>query len=212
MTTVGIIKQQRRLRWMLFIELLVLAGVLFLYSFTLFPEFYKKNIFYDYFNPPNIAFYTDDKKQLRGFKLQTLSEPIIKREALLYWAELATTTVNTLSSSTYEQQLKEAFADYFTENGKNSLIQAYQRGNVISDIVAKKLSVTSVVQKPPILMGSGRLFGRRIWKIQIPILVTYESLSEINVNKQLVTLLIVAVPTTENPLGISIDQYESRNR
>ena len=212
MKTIGSIKQVKRLRNILFVELIIFVLVLFVYCFTLFPDFYQNKLFRNYFHPSNIAFYTDEKKQLRGFVLETLAEPIIKREALLYWAELATISVNTLASSTYEEQLNKAFKMFFTANGANSLRQAYETKGVINDIVAKNLSVTSVVQKPAILLDTGRVFGRKIWKIQVPILVTYESLNKVSVDKQLVTLIIASVPTTEHPLGLAIDQYKSTSR
>ena len=144
--------------------------------------------------------------------MQTLASPIIKREALLYWAENATISVNTLSSSTYQQQLTTAFNQYFTEDGKNSLTAAFESKGTISDIVAKKLSVTSVVQETPILMDTGKLFGHTVWKVQVPILVTFESLNQIEVDKQLITLMIVSVDTTINPLGILIDSYSAEKR
>jgi len=212
MKTKELIRRQRYLNVILIIEIVLLLFLLFLYGYTLFPELYRTKFFRKYFNPTNIAYYTDDNKQLRGFYLQTLAKPILKSEAILLWAQDATIAVNTLSSSNYENQLNSAFKQYFTDKGAQSLLSAYQARGTIDEIVAKKLSVTAVVQKPPVLLGSTQLLGRTLWKIQLPILITYESLSDIKVDKQLVTLTMTSVPTTENPQGIAVDQYQSKKR
>lgn len=208
----GLLTQQHRLRRILWIEIALFLCVLFFYIATLFPGFYQQVLFKRYFNPPNIAFYMDEHKQLRGFRLQTLNRPIIKNQALLTWAENAVVTVNTLTSSNYEQQLNTSFTAYFTQNGAKSLLNALKSKGVIDAIVTKKLSITAVVQGAPILLDSGVLFGKYIWKIQIPILLTYESLSEREPYQQLVTLTVAEVNTTQNPLGIAIDQYTSQKR
>ena len=212
MNTGAILKHERHLRYLLWLELVLLACIVFFYGFTLFPDFYRKNLFNLYFNPPNIAYYTDENQQLQGFRLQTLSEPIIKREALLHWATLAATSINTFTSSNYQQQLQSALSTFFTEDGAKSLMHAFNTKGIIDKIVAKKLSVTSVVQNTPILLDTGIIFNRRIWKVQIPMLITYESLSDIEVDKQLITLIITAVPTALNPLGIAIDRYQAQKR
>ena len=213
MTTDTAIKQKKLLNRVIYAEIALLVVVALVFIVFRFSDFFSKNLFKKYFNPPNIAFYTDkETNALKGNYLQTLSKPIIKRQALLSWAELAAVSVNTLSSSTYKEQLEKTFKTYFTDKGAVSLTRALRIKGVITDILAGKLSTTSVVQGPAVLVAEGKILGNYSWKVQVPILVTYESTSDIVVEKQIVTLLIIAASTDKHPQGIAINQYSSRKR
>ena len=204
-------KQRRLLNWIIYAEVILLVLVLCIFCVFEFSSFFGKHLFRKYYNPSNIQFYTTKDRQLRGKILQTLSNPVIKRDALLSWAALASTAVNTLSSSTYKTQLDKAFAEYFTKDGANALMRALEFQGVIGDIVAKKLSVTAIPRGPAVILTQGILLGHYTWKIQVPILVTNESLSDLVVSEQIVTLTIISIPTEDNPMGIGISNYSAQN-
>src|SRR5436853_142707 len=60
---------------------------------------------------------------------------------------------------------------------------------------------------PPFFANEGSEFGGYYWKVQVPLLVTYQSAELTTQNNFIVSLTIVKVPTQDNPQGIGIDQF-----
>ena len=61
--------------------------------------------------------------------------------------------------------------------------------------------------RAPVILQKGPLAGRYAWRIQIPILITYQSASEFKQVNNVVTILVKRVSTRETPRGIGIAQY-----
>jgi intracellular multiplication protein IcmL len=63
-----------------------------------------------------------------------------------------------------------------------------------------------VATRAPIILEKGMLSGRYSWRVQMPILVTYQSASEFTQQNIVVTMLITRISTIESPRGIGIAQ------
>ena len=74
-------------------------------------------------------------------------------------------------------------------------------------VKAKKLIVSAVATRAPVILQKGILNGRFAWRVQMPVLVTYQSASEFTQQSNVVTMLISRVSTLNSPRGIGISQF-----
>jgi len=82
-----------------------------------------------------------------------------------------------------------------------------QQSNNLDAVKAKKLIVSAVATRAPIILQKGLLNGAYSWRVQMPILVTYQSASEFSQQNNVVTMLITRVPSLNSPRGIGISQF-----
>nr|WP_235776141.1 DotI/IcmL family type IV secretion protein [Rickettsiella massiliensis] len=74
-------------------------------------------------------------------------------------------------------------------------------------VISKKLIVSAVATGVPVVLEQGLLAGRYTWKVQIPMLVTFQSASQFSQQSVTVTMLIVRVSPLESPAAIGIAQF-----
>lgn len=154
--------------------------------------------------PPFMAASNDGRKM----HLVAFNDPNLLPSTLIRWASKAAVAAYTYDFYNYQKEL-DAVRPYFTEEGWAGYNNSIK--GVINTISANKLFVNGVVSAPPVISNQGRLDKYdRVWRIQIPFLVTYQSAETTQTANYMVTLMIVKVPTTENPAGIAINQFVMR--
>lgn len=142
------------------------------------------------------------------FELPGLARPNLSSRALLSWATLAATASYTLDFVNYRSSLEKLRA-YFTPDGFDNFMNALTQSNTLSDITDKKLVLSAVAIGPAIITGEDEVRGFHLWKVEIPITVSYLSASEELKRDKLVTLVITEQPTNISPNGIGIGQYNA---
>lgn len=147
----------------------------------------------------------------RILPLYSLSEPVVSKPELLQWATMAATAVNTYDFVNYRQQLQAA-SQYFTPDGWKDFEAAMQSSRNLQTVVDKKLTTSAVATGAPTILEEGMLNGRYAWKVQLPILVNYESSSTSIRQPLLVTMIVTRVSTLDTPKGIAIAQYYATER
>lgn len=155
---------------------------------------------------PTEAPYFSTSVNRRIAPLFPLSEPNQSDTAVLQWANQAVISVYTYNFVNYAQQLQRA-STFFTDAGWRNFTQALQSSNSVDTVKAKKLIVSAVATRSPIILRKGILNGRYSWRVQMPVLVTYQSASEFNQQNLVVTLLIRRISTLDSPRGIGITQF-----
>jgi intracellular multiplication protein IcmL len=140
------------------------------------------------------------------FEIPSLKRPNLSSRALLSWATLAATASYTLDFVNYKDSLEKLKA-YFTPDGYDNFLNALTITNTLRDIIDKKLVLSAVAIGPAIILGEDEVRGNHLWKVEIPITVSYLSASEELKRDKLVTLIITEVPTTGTSKGIGIGQY-----
>lgn len=135
-----------------------------------------------------------------------LTAPMVSKSALLQWANQAAVAAYTYNFATYRKELQDA-SEYFTPEGWNDFETALQSSRNLETVIAKKLVVTAVATGAPVILDQGVLNGQYSWKVQMPLLVTYESASTTIQQPILVTMLITRVSTLNVPKGIAIAQF-----
>lgn len=135
-----------------------------------------------------------------------LSEPNQSDSAVLQWANQAAIAAFTYNFVNYRDEL-QASSGFFTAEGWDQFLNALQQSNNLDAVKAKKLIVSAVATRAPIILQKGVLNGRYSWRVQMPILVTYQSASEFTQQNNVVTMLITRVSTLNSPRGIGISQF-----
>ncbi|MCX7118038.1 MAG: type IVB secretion system apparatus protein IcmL/DotI [Legionellales bacterium] len=138
--------------------------------------------------------------------LFALNEPNQSDSAVLQWANQAAIAAFTYNFVNYRSEL-QASSGFFTAEGWDQFLSALQQSNNLDAIKAKKLIVSAVATRAPIILQKGILNGRYAWRVQMPLLVTYQSASEFSQQNNVVTMLITRVSTLNSPRGIGIAQF-----
>ena len=138
--------------------------------------------------------------------LYPLNEPNQSDSAVLQWANQAAIAAFTYNFVNYRDEL-QASSGFFTADGWTQFLNALQQSNNLDAVKAKKLIVSAVATRAPIILQKGLLNGSYSWRVQMPILVTYQSASEFSQQNNVVTMLITRVSTLNSPRGIGISQF-----
>lgn len=134
------------------------------------------------------------------------NRPNLSNSAILQWANTAATAANSYNFVNYRKALQQA-ADYFTPEGKQMFFNALKNSNNLQAVIAKKLIVSAVATGVPVVLEQGVMLGRYTWKVQIPMLITFQSASQFSQQSVTVTMVIVRVSPLESVRGIGIAQF-----
>lgn len=139
--------------------------------------------------------------------LYALTEPVISQNALLEWASQVAISVYNIDYLNYRKQLA-ANQSYFSPAGWQVFLNDFR--TVLGSIIGQKLRASAVLTGSPVILEQGPLFGRYAWKVRMPMLITYESASELRNTPIMVDMVIMRVPTTDSPKGIAVSQFFAR--
>ena len=160
---------------------------------------------YIFLNPPSPVYFATSING-RITPLFPLDEPNQSDSAVLQWANQAATAAFTYNFVNYRTEL-QASSGFFTAEGWDQFLNALKDSNNLDAVKAKKLIVSAVATRAPVILQKGLLNGRYSWRVQMPILVTYQSASEFSQQNNVVTMLITRVSTLNSPRGIGIAQF-----
>ncbi len=141
----------------------------------------------------------------RIIPLYPLSEPNQSDAAIAQWANQAAIAAYTYNFVSYRKDLQAA-SEFFTADGWQQFMQALKSSNDLDAVITKKLIVSAVATGAPVILQKGELNGRYSWRLQMPLLVTFQSASQFSQESYMVTMLIQRVSTLNNPRGIGISQ------
>lgn len=141
--------------------------------------------------------------------LPALDEPVVTNDYILTWASLAARAALNLDFVNYDKQLKAASV-YFTNNGWDAFSSSLDNSGLLKTIQAKKLVMSAVVPGDPIILFAGVAHGRYMWKISMPVLVTYGSASDQRQRQLKVNMIVSRVPVLDVPQGIQIIDFEAK--
>lgn len=162
-------------------------------------------LFYDITHPPKPTYFATSISG-RVTPLFPLNEPNQSDSAVLQWANQAAIAAFTYNFVNYRNELQSS-SGFFTADGWTQFLTALQQSNNLDAVKAKKLIVSAVATRAPIILQKGILNGQYSWRIQMPLLVTYQSASEFSQQNNVVTMLVTRVSTLNTPRGIGISQF-----
>lgn len=131
-----------------------------------------------------------------------LDQPNLPPSALLQWANQAAVASFTFDFEHYQDQLLGA-RNFYTPDGWSSFMNALQT-KVLPTVIAKKVVLTSVATGAPVILEQGDFDGIYTWKVQMPMLVNYQSASALQQQTMMITLIVERVSTLDAYRGIGI--------
>lgn len=164
--------------------------------------------------------YTSNKPQMRYFattsdgrliEMVPLNRPNLSNTALLSWSAQAASDIMTFGFHDYRKRLQDS-SNYFTTRGWESFTNALQQSRVIEAVEARQQVISAVPNGAPVIVQEGVLNNVYRWVIEMPMIITYKSGNTTRPDSVLVTLVVVRVPTLDNPNGVGIEQWIAANR
>lgn len=143
------------------------------------------------------------------FQLAPMDRPNVSTKALLSWVTLAATSSFSFDFVNYKDQLTK-LQDYFTTDGYDNFISSLDSAGFLKSIEEKKLVLSAVAVGPAIVLTENGEGNKHTWRIQVPLLVRYQSANVNETRLQVVDVLIAQVSTKDAPKGIGIAQYIAR--
>jgi len=152
-------------------------------------------------------FATDPQGRVR--EITVLNKPMPSTEQVLNWTTVAVTTAYTMSFANYQQQLDD-IRHNFTKEGWLGFEEALKRSGFIDSLLGNQFVTSSVAQGAPVVAAQGLVGDVYAWRIQVPIVVTYQSASIRDPKSLMVEVTVVRRPESENPIGLGIAQFVSK--
>lgn len=158
-------------------------------------------------HPPQPKFFYTDGKGT-PYEIQPLDAPVMAEADLLIWTTRSIVAAYTVNFAEYRDQLSRAAA-HFTIRGWNSFGAAFIRTGNFEKLKSARLVATAVPEKAATIRERAVIGGVLTYKIELPLLVTYENENNSPSQHLLVTVLVVRAIETRHPDGIAIDQINA---
>lgn len=164
-------------------------------------------VFYQIYNRPEPKYFatTTDGRIMQLFPL---SEAMLSPGELLQWTHRAAVAAYTYNFVNYRDAM-QTLQNQFTPAGWRYYENALKISRTLEMVIAKKLVVSAVATGTPIILDQAVINGVYAWKVQIPLLVTYQSPNEQTQQSMIVTIIVSRVPTVDMPKGIAIVSFVS---
>lgn len=137
-----------------------------------------------------------------------LDKPNLSDGTILQWASQAATASFSYSYVDYRDEL-QASSGFFTGNGWGQFINALASSNNLEAVKNKRMVVSAQLTNPPTILTKGMSngsYGFYTWRVEVPVLVTYQNDTEYTQQYDMVNLLITRVSILNAPSGVGIDQ------
>ncbi len=106
----------------------------------------------------------------------------------------------------FDKQVSKA-SIYFTEEGYAGYLKALEIAKIRDSVLSKKLEISILPLKEPILINSGVYRDEEYWRFKTPVLVSYFGGKEPIKQKYMLEILIRKVPSYVNPKSLAIHEY-----
>ena len=143
---------------------------------------------------------------LDWYRAQFHDQPLLTQEGLLTWASNAITGAMSLNFLEWREKL-ESLRPHFDDAAYKSFLASLQSSGVLDMIRDKRLSASAVATRAPVIIASGLVGGKATWKVEFPLIVSYESSQGVeSTQKLLATVLVCRASTAKTPRGVVIQQ------
>ena len=156
-------------------------------------------------NQPTPKYYAATP-DLRLAPLVPLDRPVLTQQGLLNW--VSETITNSMSLDFLEWRKKlDNMRDNFDDAAYKSFLDSLHGSGILDMIRERRLSASAIVTKAPVIIASGIVSGIATWRIEFPIIVSYESSHGVESTQHLLaTVLVRRASTAKTPRGVVIQQ------
>lgn len=158
-------------------------------------------------HPPTPQFFYTDGKGT-PYQIVPLDAPVMSDADLLTWAVNSVVAAYTVNFKEYRDQLSKAAA-HFTIRGWNSFGAAFVRTGNFEQIKRARLVATAQPERAATIRDRAIIGGQLTYRVELPLIVTYENENTANSAHLMVTLLVVRAIETTHPDGVAIDQINA---
>lgn len=141
------------------------------------------------------------KRQMTG-----LENPNMSREAVLRWAAASATEIMTFGFDDIDERLGHA-RRLFTNDGWESFQTALRRTGLPKSMIENQQLLSAIPASTPTMVMEGMLQGAYTWVVDVRSILTLRAADKKTNANLSVRLIIVKMPTKENPMGIGIQTW-----
>ncbi len=143
---------------------------------------------------------------LRLAPLVPLSKPLLTEQGLLNWCAETVTQAISLDFLEWRSKLSKS-RQHFAPKAFKSFLESLQRSGVLDMVKEKRLSVSASISQAPVITTSGIVKGVATWRIEFPLIVSYESSQGVESSQNLLaSVLVRRANTAKTPRGVVIEQ------
>ena len=143
---------------------------------------------------------------LRLAPLIPLDKPVLTQQGLLNWVTETISNAVSLDFLEWREKLSKT-RENFEETAYKSFLTSLKSSGILDMIQEKRLSVSAVVTRAPVITASGLVGGTATWKVEFPLIVSYESSQGVESTQRLMaTVLVARASTVLTPRGVVIQQ------
>ena len=143
---------------------------------------------------------------LRLAPLIPLDKPVLTQQGLLNWVAETISSAVSLDFLEWREKLSTV-RENFDDAAFKSFLASLGSSGVLDMIKEKRLSVSAVVTRAPVISASGLVGGKMTWKVEFPLIVSYESSQGVESTQRLMaTVLVARASTVTTPKGVVIQQ------
>ena len=158
-----------------------------------------------YLNQPKPQYFAATP-DLRLAPLTPLDQPVLTQQGLLTWTTDTVTGAMSLDFLDWRKKL-ENIRPHFENDAFTSFLDSLKSSGILDMIREKRLSASSIATRAPVIIASGLIGGRATWRIEFPLIVSYESSHGIESTQKLIaTVLVARASTVTTPRGMVIQQ------
>lgn len=158
-----------------------------------------------FFSRPEPRFFAATP-DLRLAPLVPLDKPVLTQQGLLNWATETICNAVSLDFLEWREKLTRT-RENFSESAFQSFLDALKSSGILDMIKDKRLSASAVVTRAPVIIASGLIDGKASWRVEFPIILSYESSKGVEATQKLMaTVLIRRAATVTTPRGVVVEQ------
>lgn len=139
-------------------------------------------------------------------RLVALDLPATNRDAILLWAGAAATETLTFGFNDIDERFTRA-RRLFSDKGWESFYQALSKSRLLRDMMSEQHIMTAIPTGTPTLVAEGIFNAEYTWVLDIPMIIAIRAGARSQTSRTKLRLLIVRLPTKENPAGLGIKTF-----
>lgn len=157
---------------------------------------------------PQDRYYAETIEGLR-MPLVGLNDPNVNTEALMAWAEQVAVDILTFGFNDVNERFGLA-RQHFSAEGWQSFREAMTNSMLLKNLTDLQQIITSIPAQPARLISSGLFQGKFAWVVEVPIIMTTRAGGESSYRRVIVRMIVVRMPTADNPRGVGIHSWISK--
>ncbi|MDE0254115.1 MAG: type IVB secretion system apparatus protein IcmL/DotI [Rhodospirillaceae bacterium] len=144
-------------------------------------------------------------------QLVPLGEPHLADSQVVNFAVDAITRAFSIDFANYRRELSD-INPFFTEAGYRAFLAELDRSGTLDLIRGRRMTSAAVANGGVVVAKGLAGSGRYVWRIEIPLTVTYQSASERQVQKTTYLAEVERVPTWTTDWGVAVSRIVGQQR